>query len=348
LWEHCSKLVFLSVFLPMITGAEADFEEVALHKENMGNQFDFIEKNFFKNSPYLVGSELSIADLALGTTLAHLEMIDFDCSQYPNIFQFWNMTQYSETFLTTHALFYKILKDFNKARSRNRTVSLINVSEEGMNMPIIPDHRGEFLRLYHVPGTRSTRVLWLSYELGLDLIRVQQVKWSSLAKPPFLEINPNGKIPVLVDDSLDTNKNMFESGAICDYLLQIVCPNNTLFPKTWTASNWSKHLVWKHWTIVTLDGRLISKMFGAGKVGNMINKTGQKIYETLIIPKLEHDLAEGDYVNGNEFTATDIYVGYTLFIAGVLKLVKPDTAISNYLERLKARPAWSKAFPDSL
>jgi len=168
-----------------------------------------------------------------------------------------------------------------------------------------------------------------------------------LQKKDFLDINPNGKIPAMVDESLES-KNLFEGGAICDYLLNVVCPYNTLVPKSWSNDNWAKHFMWKHWTIVTLDGRLLSKMFGSGRIGNFVNKTGQKLYENLIIPMLTKELESHDYVNGNEFTATDIYVGYTLFIADILKLVKTDTKIHEYLQRLKARPAWSKAFPESL
>jgi len=214
----------------------------------------------------------------------------------------------------------------------------------------IPENRGENLRLYHITGTRGTRVLWLAHELGLDLIRVVQVKWTTIKKKEFLDINPNGLLPALVDESLQEGKNIFESGAICDYLLYVVCPNSPLFPKSWTADNWSKHFVWKHWTIVTLDGRLLSKMFGSGKVGNMINKTGQKIYEALIIPHLERDLDDNLFVNGNEFSATDIYVGYTLFVADQLKLIKASSnpKIANYFARLKQRPCWPRAFPESI
>jgi len=121
-------------------------------------------------------------------------------------------------------------------------------------------------------------------------------------------------VPSLVDESLVEGKNLFEAGAIIDYLSTVVCPNNSLIPKNWTSDNWSRHFVWKHWTIVTLDGRLISKMFGSGKVGNMFNKTAQKIYETLIVPQIEKDLALHTYINGDQFTFTDIYVGFTLFL----------------------------------
>jgi len=352
LWDSTSKLVYLSFILPSIAGVESDFVEVEGARSSVKSQLDFMGKNYFKNSDFVVGTELSIADLALATNLAHLEILDFDLSPYPIIQKFWNKIQLLDSYLISHALFYKILKDL-KTRSRQQPrVSETKKEKVGSGsgsniVSPIPEHRGEFLRLYHVPGTRGTRVLWLAYELGLDLIRVVQVKWTQLEKKEFRDINPNGKIPALVDESLES-KNLFEGGAICDYLLDVVCPNNLLFPKTWTSDNWAKHLIWKHWTVVTLDGRLLSKMFGSGKFGNIINKTGQKIYENLIIPMLEKDLESHDYINGNEFTATDIYVGYTLFIADILKLVKGDNKISQYLARLKLRPAWGKAFPESL
>jgi len=348
LWESTSKLVFLCFVLPTLGGKEPNQAEVTFFKNSVEQSLEFIEKNFFKQSKYIVGSNLSIADIALGTNLSHLEIINFDLSKYPNILKFWLSIQYSDAYLISHALFYKILNDLKyKTQPKAAVTQVIPVNDN--IIPFNTENRGEHLRLFHIPGTRGTRVLWLAYELGLDLIRVVQVKWTQLQKKEFLDINPNGLIPAMVDESLpDNSKNMFEAGAICDYLLGVISPNNNLLPKTWTNDNWARHFVWKHWTVVTLDGRLISKMFGSGKVGNIINKTGRKIFQTLIFPMVDRDLEDNLYINGNEFSATDIYVGYTLFLAENLKLIVPDSRIANYYARLKERPAWGRAFPDHL
>ena len=70
------------------------------------------------------------------------------------------------------------------------------------------------IRLHHVPGSRSMRVLWLIEELGLDC---QIVVWSltdgSLRSPEFLALSPAGRIPALQIDG----RAIFESGAIVQY-----------------------------------------------------------------------------------------------------------------------------------
>jgi len=186
LWDSTSKLVYLSFILPSIAGVESDFEEVEQARSSVKSQLDFIEKNFFKSSDFVVGTELSIADIALATNLAHLEILEFDVTPYPTVQKFWNKVQLLDSYLIAHALFYKILRDL---KTRARRESIIKKKETLQSQvslpPSVPEHRGEYLRLYHVPGTRGTRVLWLAYELGLDLIRVVQVKWSQLQKKRF-------------------------------------------------------------------------------------------------------------------------------------------------------------------
>ena len=72
------------------------------------------------------------------------------------------------------------------------------------------------LTLYHVPGARSLRVIWLCLELDLPLT-IETIDFS----PKFRDsegwraLSPTGKVPVLRDDGF----TMFESGAMLQYLL---------------------------------------------------------------------------------------------------------------------------------
>ncbi len=92
------------------------------------------------------------------------------------------------------------------------------------------------LVLYHIPKTRSTRPLWLYYELediylrsrsDFPKLRLHKLEMSSFRgggdgadKPEsLLAINPNGKVPAFADGSGD-DVTMFESCAIFCYLLR--------------------------------------------------------------------------------------------------------------------------------
>src|SRR5690606_39437643 len=73
------------------------------------------------------------------------------------------------------------------------------------------------MKLYHCKGSRSTRVLWLLEELGLDYeLEVLPFDPKALQSADFLQLHPFGKVPVLVDDTV----TMFESVAIIQYLLE--------------------------------------------------------------------------------------------------------------------------------
>ncbi len=59
------------------------------------------------------------------------------------------------------------------------------------------------LTLYGSPGSRSTRVAWALEEASAeyDFILID-LKQGEQKNPEFLKLNPNGKLPVLVDGEL--------------------------------------------------------------------------------------------------------------------------------------------------
>jgi len=79
--------------------------------------------------------------------------------------------------------------------------------------------------LYGYPGTRTVRALWAleTARARYDLVSVDLSKGEGRSAE-FLAINPNGKVPVLIDGDL----TLSESAAICIYLgerrrMPIVC-----------------------------------------------------------------------------------------------------------------------------
>jgi glutathione S-transferase len=56
------------------------------------------------------------------------------------------------------------------------------------------------LTIYGIPASRAVRPLWAATELGLDFVHVPTpFQGGSTRTPEFLALNPNGHIPVVVD-----------------------------------------------------------------------------------------------------------------------------------------------------
>ena len=71
------------------------------------------------------------------------------------------------------------------------------------------------LKIYGIARTRAFRALWMAKELGLDYEHDPvEIGDAGARTPEFLAINPNGRLPVIVDDGFV----LFESLAITLYL----------------------------------------------------------------------------------------------------------------------------------
>ncbi|MFZ0984452.1 MAG: glutathione S-transferase N-terminal domain-containing protein, partial [Pseudolabrys sp.] len=71
------------------------------------------------------------------------------------------------------------------------------------------------LRIYGIARTRAFRALWMANELGLDYEHLPiEIGAAGARSPEFLAINPNGRLPFIVDNGFV----LFESLAITLYL----------------------------------------------------------------------------------------------------------------------------------
>lgn len=56
---------------------------------------------------------------------------------------------------------------------------------------------------YHSSGPNSFKVLIIIEELGLPWNLIEVVLGEDLKKEPFISLNPNGRVPALVDPNKD-------------------------------------------------------------------------------------------------------------------------------------------------
>ena len=70
------------------------------------------------------------------------------------------------------------------------------------------------VKIYGIPGSRADRSLWAIEETGIEYEHIKTNFGEESKANEYLEINPNGRIPALVDGDL----KLFESMAINLYL----------------------------------------------------------------------------------------------------------------------------------
>ena len=160
----------------------------------------------------------------------------------------------------------------------------------------------------------------------------------------FVEINPNSKIPALLDQSTDKPTRVFESGAILLYLAEKF---SALLPtdphKRTEALNW---LFWQMGSGPFLGGGFGHfYAYAPEKIEYAIDRFAMEVKRQLDV--LDQHLAENQYMAGDEYSIADIaiwpwygaMVRGILYEAGEFLDVKSYTHVVRWAEKINQRPA---------
>jgi len=202
------------------------------------------------------------------------------------------------------------------------------------------------IRLYFAPRTRSVRVLWLLLELELphELVHVE-------FKPParrfFTQDTPTGKLPTLEDGDV----TLCESGAIVEYLLERY-GEGRLAPAIGTPGR-AAFLQWLHYAESTAFPPLGIVVWltryrqDPSELAALVADARERARSSF--DYLERELGDRPYLVGDDFSAADIMMGFTLVAAQVVGVLGQDhPRLIAYLGRLAARPAFQQAAATSL
>ncbi|BFM17593.1 glutathione-dependent disulfide-bond oxidoreductase [Maricurvus nonylphenolicus] len=133
----------------------------------------------------------------------------------------------------------------------------------------------------------------------------------------FVDINPNSKIPALLDNSTNPPTRVFESGAILVYLAE---KNNAFLPKDPAAK--AECLSWLFWNMGSAP--FLGGGFGhfyayaPEKLEYPINRYAMEVKRQLDV--LDRNLADRRFLCGDEYTIADManYAWYGALAMGVL------------------------------
>lgn len=198
------------------------------------------------------------------------------------------------------------------------------------------------LKIYHMPGSRSSRPIWAAEELGLpyELVIKQRAE---LKLPDFIAINPLGNAPAIQDGEL----SMHESCAIVQYLADRYDAQNHISPPN-TSPARGPYLQWLHFAEASFWPLTLAHITASGRLGGAPNEAALASAQDRIgnvLNYIDNTLAEHPYIAGERFTAADIALLWNLTIGKFLQAVDDSQTknVQAYVMRLQARPACRKA-----
>jgi GST-like protein len=210
-----------------------------------------------------------------------------------------------------------------------------------------PAQHPDRLQLYSTPTPNGVKVSIMLEEIGLPYeVHAINIGKNETWVPEYLSLNPNGKIPAIIDPDGPGGKplGLFESGAILIYLAD---KTGKLQPKD--AYGRYETMQW-----VFFQMAAIGPIFG--QVG-FFHKFAGKDYEDKrprdryvaeskrLLGVLEARLADRPWIMGDDYTIADIsMIGWVRNLVGFYgagELVEYSTfkRVPEWLERALARPA---------
>jgi glutathione S-transferase len=189
------------------------------------------------------------------------------------------------------------------------------------------------MRIYHVAGTRSTRVLWTLEEIGApyEITRVTDRRTSEEHR----QRHPLGRVPVV---EFDDGTLLFESGAICLQLADM----NPAAGLIGELGSVERGLVYQ-WIVfgVSHVEPVIFPWHRAHRQGE--DETAHVEAFEPIGAALRKAVTEHPWIAGNQFTVADVMCASMLRNTRQLGLLADDDPLSQYVERAVTRPAARRA-----
>jgi len=202
------------------------------------------------------------------------------------------------------------------------------------------------LQLHYFPSNASMAPHMLLEELGVPFaLQLVDRTQGAHKSPAYLQLNPNGLIPVIVDGDLV----LYETAAICLHLVD-THPEAELAPALGTPER-AQFYKWLVWLTNTLQAALILyfyperwadspdavaqvKAHAEAKVGDMLDQ-------------LDAELARhrNPWLLGERFTALDLYaLMLCRWTRGFARPARSLPQLGPYLQRVLARPAVQRVF----
>ena len=189
-------------------------------------------------------------------------------------------------------------------------------------------------RLYYMPRTRSSRVLWLLEEIGAPY-ELTEIRGAQRRSDEHLRRHPLGRVPAL---ELAEGTTMFESAAICLQLADLNPDAGLIGP----VGSPERGLVyqWVVFAVSELEGPLFRWIRDLGE-GVIDSPAHDRFTEAAVA--MQSALVARDWLVDDRFSVADVMCASVLQGANTRELLRPWPGLETYVQRGEARPAYARA-----
>ncbi|XOV84435.1 MAG: glutathione S-transferase family protein [bacterium] len=192
------------------------------------------------------------------------------------------------------------------------------------------------MKHYYHPMSRAVTTDWMLTELNVDHEQIiVDFKKGETATPEYRAINPMGKIPTLVDGDVIVT----EVAAICAYLAERF-PDKGLAPAAHASDRG------RYYRYLFVPGTTLEPMFTftSAKAEGFSAQSAGFGDLARCLDTIEAMTPATQWALGARFTAADVVFGGLLdFAVQFGWLASPSTKVADYVQRLKARPAYRQS-----
>ena len=200
---------------------------------------------------------------------------------------------------------------------------------------------------YHPISPNGRRAILTLRQLGLSADEiVVDFQRGDLTTPEYTQLNPNRKIPTLVDGDFA----LWESNAIMQYLASKK-PESGLLPSDERGR--ADVVRWQFWNVAHFAPavgtynweNVLKPLFGAGEPDpQKLAQAEQDLGRFGAV--LEGELTEKAYVTGERLTIADLSIACALMFRAAARVpLEPFPAVRRWIESIEQLPAWRNTQP---
>jgi glutathione S-transferase len=195
-------------------------------------------------------------------------------------------------------------------------------------------------KLFGISGSRAIRAIWGMEETGIDYEHVPVTYGTDSKGADYLAVNPNGRIPALIDGDLQ----LFESMAINLYLAKRY--GGALYPSSCEdeARTWQ----WSVWGISEIEPLqmqiVIQKLFTPEDKRNpkVVEHATKNLQRPLKV--LDTVLEGRDWLVGSAFSVADLNVASVMHLMAMIRFdYSEHVNVQRWTDACYARPAFARA-----